>query len=562
MSETPPILIAGAGPVGLVLALCLRQNGVPVRIIDKDLTHHVRARASGIMPRTLEIYNFLGILSDVMKASRPAPTLCNYELPGGTKVASTFPMFVYNEPRPDRPYLNVRTLAQNITMSILRSYLAKLDCEVELGTALDSFEDRGDHILAKLVRKASDGTEVTESYTASYLVGADGSHSIVRKRLNIAFDGEPFEQMNMLFADVRIRGIENTHWNKWGELADCMVTIRKTENEDSYWLLAGGGNFDPTSVRGEPEYLTEWIGKMTGRDDIKVVAVQTFANYKPQMRMVQQFSKGRVYLAGDAAHVHSPAGGQGMNNGVGDAYALAWRLSLAYRNLASEGLLSSYTEERAPIIKGMLERTTALLKKASIEWGSFGTLANEDPKRKHKLPLYQLDLHYRWSRVVSEETSYTRRAIGDEDEDDLVRAGDRAPDAPGLVDLSPTESSMKTLFQYFKPTHHTALIFSSSETAIEAFVSALAVVPANVVRSVVILPGDTVVRADNIDSDFAWRSRVDHVLKDCGTHAYKIYAVDLSKGDAAIIVRPDGMVGAIVEGADSIKRYFRNILRV
>ncbi|KZT18220.1 hypothetical protein NEOLEDRAFT_1143696 [Neolentinus lepideus HHB14362 ss-1] len=562
MSQPHPVLIAGGGPVGLVVALCLRQNGVPVRVIDKVLTYHIGARASGVMPRTLEIYQFLGVLSDVMKASRPCPTICDYELPGGTNVVSKFLMFAYTPPRPDRPYLNVRSLAQNLVQGILRSHLAKYDCQVELGTELRDFEDHGDHVVATLIRKNQDGTESTKSCKASYLVGSDGSRSTVRKLLRVNFDGETYEGLNMVFADVRVRGIEDIYWNKWGEMKNRMFTIRQMENDDHHWVLAGGRNLDTTNLRGEPESMTQWIAELTGRSDIKVDEVLSFTKYKPQMRMVREFSKGRVYLAGDSAHVHSPTGGQGLNNGVADAFALAWRLSLAYRSLASPELMSSYTEERGPIIKAMLEQTTALLEAASVSWGNFAQMGMG---RNDRLPLYQLDINYRWSPVVLADKSCDRSSNGFpnrvSDQMDPIHAGDRAPDAPGLVDLSATSDNlMKTLFQYFKPTHHTALIFTSAVTTIDSLLSALDEVPKNVVRSAVVLPGITVVRTDNIDK-FVRRSSVDFALKDCENHAYSTYSVDPSKS-VVVIVRPDGMVGAIVGDGDGVRKYFRKILVV
>ncbi|KZT17493.1 FAD/NAD(P)-binding domain-containing protein [Neolentinus lepideus HHB14362 ss-1] len=553
---------AGAGPAGLVLAITLRQNGVPVRIIDKEPTYHIGARASGIMPRTLEIYEFLGVLPDIMKASMPPIMICSYDPLDGTNIAEAYPMFPHNDPAPDRPYLNPRILAQNLNQAILRFHLAKYDCRVELGTELRDFEDKGHHIAATLVQKGLDGGEVTESYVASYLVGTDGARGIVRKMLGMTFDGEPYEGLNMVVADIRLHGLEGSNWHKWGEMSDRLIVMRKTEEGDKHWLLAGGRAMDTSNLRGEPALMTQWIADVTGRRDIEVTEVLTFAYYKPQMRMVKEFSRGRVYLAGDAAHVHSPAGGQGMNNGIADAFSLAWRLSLAYRSLASADLMVSYTAERAPVIKAMLQRTTAILEDSSISWGKFALKMG----RKDRLPLFQLDLNYRWSPVILEEASQGRAPSGgfsgSPDQAERIHAGDRAPDAPGLVDLTATDDPAKRLFQYFKPTHHTVLIFSSSEAAISSFVLEVQKVPASAVRSVVVIPGTISVRPDNIDFEFVWRSMVDYSLKDCEGHAYNSYSVGSLDGDVAVIVRPDGVIGGIVEDGNGVAKYFQRILAV
>ncbi|TFK47975.1 FAD/NAD(P)-binding domain-containing protein [Heliocybe sulcata] len=560
MTQTAPILIAGAGPAGLVLALALRQNGVPVRIIDKEPKHHLGARAAGIMPRTLEFYDFLGVLPDIMKASTQPPMFCAYKLPGGTEIEETYPMFLSNEPALDRPYLNPRILSQDINQAVLRSHLAKYDTLVELGTALRDFEDKGDHVVASVVKKGPDGAERSESYVASYLVGADGARGVVRNRLGMAFDGEAYEGLNMVFSDVRIAGLGGEYWHKWGEMSDRMVTLRQTEEGDRFWVLGGGRQMDTANLRGEPESMTQWIADVTGRRDIKVTEVLTFASYKlSRLAVDSEFSKGRVYLAGDAAHIHSPAGGQGMNNGISDAFSLAWRLSLAYKSLASTELMSSYSAERAPIIKTMLQRTTALLENSSISWGKFALKMGP----KDKLPLFQLDLHYRWSPVIvdgmREKAPPNAGPNGNMNQGGIVLAGDRAPDAPGLVDLTGNDSSMKTLFRYFKPTHHTALLFTSSTGSLDAFVSALKQVPGGVVRSTVVLPGTASVRPDT-QAEVDWRSRADCALKDCEGHAYDVYCVGARGGDVAVIVRPDGYIGAIVKDGEGVAKYFRKIV--
>lgn len=564
MSQAPPILIAGAGPVGLVTAIVLRQHSIPVRIIEKEPVPKLASRASGIMPRTLEIYHFLGVLPYIMKAAGQAPVIVDYEIPGGERVLETFRMFPHVDATPSRPFLQCKALSQSLSQDILRAHLARFGTEVEMGTELHDFEQCDDHVVARIVKKSADGKESTESYSASYLVGTDGAKGITRRRLGLTLDGESRENLSFVFADIRLRGLGGNFWHKWGEISDKMITIRKTEfSKEHFWLLAGGQNLDTNGLQPNPKSVTEWIKLQTGRGDIEIVEVINFSNYKPSMRMVKEFSKGRVFLAGDAAHIHSPAGGQGLNNGIADAWLLSWRLALAHKGLASAELLASYTAERAPVIKVMLEQTTAILNaQIAATWGKFG-YGNWRPD---KAPLWQLDINYRWSPVVFDETATavshetaSNTAPGVQEGND-IRAGDRAPDAPSLLDILSAPPSVKRLFDYFKSTQHTVLVFASSEAKINTFASALNNVPAEVVQSAVIIPQETPVREQDLETEFTWTSKVDHALKDCDAHMYRAYRPEGSQDEVAVIVRPDDIIGAIVKSGEGITKYFSKIL--
>jgi len=303
--------------------------------------------------------------------------------------------------------------------------------------------------------------------------------------------------------------------------------------------------------------------------------------HRPNIRMADKFSVGRVFIAGDAAHVHSPTGGQGMNSSVQDAYNLAWKLALAYKKLASPSLLSTYDIERMPVIAEMLNVSTQILDR----YKSAGVTAAKAPEggaasgpwtRGQKLR--QLGVNCRWSPiVVDERTPAVEGEISDVyglDGGDVVRAGDRAPDASGLIQIDGVEleeaTTTTTLFGEFSSTAHTALVFSSAQLAegsgaLEllrklAYYNTLAPSDVPLVQPIVVLPSSFGV-APHSRGDVGFTCKT---LLDRDGHAYRGYAITGGGGDPAyvVIVRPDSTIGAIVEGPDGVEKYFSGVFGV
>ncbi|OSX61756.1 hypothetical protein POSPLADRAFT_1040170 [Postia placenta MAD-698-R-SB12] len=256
----------------------------------------------------------------------------------------------------------------------------------------------------------------------------------------------------------------------------------------------------------------------------------------------------------DAAHVHTPAGGQGLNSSIQDAFNLAWKLALVEKGLSDPSLLSTYSEERIPVIIDMLKMTSELFRHVATankdEAGLSQAILALRTREDH---VKQFGVNYRWSSIVLDE-----RSPVDEGEDlranaygsqksDVLRAGDRAPDAPDLVD---GEGKTYTLLRVFGPTHHTVVIFSTSEEVLESYLSLLRAYPKGIVRTLVVSPQGSSGRS-KVDG-------VDTIVVDDGGHAYAIYGAS-DKEAIAVAVRPDGVVGAIVHGAEGLRRYFEKV---
>ncbi|KZT24407.1 hypothetical protein NEOLEDRAFT_1156905 [Neolentinus lepideus HHB14362 ss-1] len=583
-----PILVVGAGPSGLVLALTLAQNGVAVRVIDKAPYPPKGQRGAGIMPRSQEIYEFLGVLPDILKAGHMVPPCIQYELPGSTNPPKQFDMMAMYDPSPDCPYashhvlswgqfpshfLQLRPVAlgQDEITKILRSHLARHGCEVEYGVELAGFDQSTESVKAR-VSITREGNMEPGIIQACWLVGADGGRGTVRKQAGLTFLGETRGEDALIIADVPITGLDRDHWHIWGDISTKLVTIRPCEKEGIFWIMAGGRQADCDKLASDPEAVRQFVRHVSNRTDFDFGEFITLSSFKPNIRMVNKYSEGRVFVTGDAAHVHSPMGAQGSNSGVMDSFNLGWKLALVYKSLAPIALLSTYTEERLPVIAQMLNKTTSLLDRTVAHAANKVDikpehLQNEDmnPWVRGKI-LLQLGINYRWSSIVIDEEADGGRVRSIEEtrlkayetatgaSGDRVHAGDRAPDVPFLVDLKPKPnesavgSGTKRLFDFLKPTHHTVLVFSGT---VGAAVEILKEIPPLVARSMVILPTRTPIEQLVLGGGL---EETHYVVKDSYGYAYKHYFVDPTKRKV-VIVRPDGIVGAVVSGAEGVKKY-------
>jgi 2-polyprenyl-6-methoxyphenol hydroxylase-like FAD-dependent oxidoreductase len=401
------ILIAGAGPTGLTLAIDLLRRGVSVRIIDRATRPDRGVRGKGLQPRTLEVFDDLGVLPRLLEAGSPYPAIHVHA--GGIVVQQTRIDEVH-QPSPDIPYPNLWMVPQYRTEEVLRDRLAALGGAVEWGVELTAFESGPDAVTAIL-----DGTE---QLTVAYLVGADGGRSTVRKALAIPFAGETHEQERLLLADVTAGGIDRDVWHVWATGPDDMVGLCPMPHSDAFQLVAAADG-EPTSENLQ-RILDE---RKTG---VWIQEVLWSSTYRPNIRMVDRFRVGRVFLAGDAAHVHSPAGGQGLNTGVQDAYNLGWKLGAVLRGAPDE-LLDSYEAERLPVAAWVLGLTSRYHRSAELK--TRGTEAR------------QLQLSYREGPLAG------TGGVG------RLQPGDRAPDAP----CATRDGTTTTLFDLFRGPQFTVL---------------------------------------------------------------------------------------------------------
>ncbi|KAG2033494.1 FAD binding domain-containing protein [Suillus americanus] len=535
-STHPPVLVVGAGPAGLVAALTLLQNGIPVRIIDKDPNPRMGQRGPGIMPRTLELFNFLNV-QEVNDLGKPCPLIRSYK-PGTLEPATESSLVPNMEPTPAIPFHGGKLIGQQLLDVILRRHLEEFSCSVEMGTELRSAEQSDEGVTAVL---AKNGT--LETFNAKWMIGADGAKGVVRKELGLTFLGETRDDFRMVMGDIRLKGVglDRAYWHQFRNLKR-VISLRPTDEigEDGWQFVIFGSDLDLTKVAQSEELIFEVIASAIPTE-ITFNKLVWVSEYRANIRMVNKLSEGRGFVVGGI--VHSPTGGQGLNSSVQDAFNLGWKLALVEKGLADKSLLETYNAERLPVISEMLEMTTTILNQ-TLETGN-ATVARSPI-------LFMLGINCRFSNIVLDEFAISGKAInayGVLDER-YLEAGDRAPDAPDMVQVGGGESGLKTLFGLYRPWYHTVLVFAPSHADATPILSALEPYDSSVVRSAVILPSSASVTSVAPPADL--------VLVDQEGHAYSAYLVE-SGETKVFVIRPDGMVGAIVHGAEGVKKYFSGI---
>jgi 2-polyprenyl-6-methoxyphenol hydroxylase-like FAD-dependent oxidoreductase len=417
------VLIAGAGPTGLTLGIELARRDVAVRIIDKAETFFVGSRGDGLQPRTLEVFEDLGVL-DAVLAAGAAPVPMQIHL--GGEVVGERTMFDLVEPTPAKPYPTGCFLGQSQTEGILRDRLAEFGVRVELATALTGFEQDADGVTATL--------STGETVRAAYLVGADGGKSFVRKALGIAFEGTTDESIRMLLGDVHAEGLDRGygHWFAAPEnpMSGMMFSPLPGTPHFQFGSPLGDGDVDvETALPAIQARLDALTGGGVVLSDLAWSTV-----WRPNVRLAARFRDGRVFLAGDAAHVHPPTGGQGLNTGVQDGYNLGWKLADG-----SPELIDSYEVERRTVAARVLGVTTGLLQKYKD--------GDEDAHKRGE-DTQQLDITYRGGPLSPAGTG-------------SLQPGDRAPDAP----LTDANGKRVRLFELFRGPHATELVFGDGPGA-------------------------------------------------------------------------------------------------
>ena len=339
------VLIIGAGPTGLVLALWLSKLGIRVRIIDKTSEPGTTSRALAVQARTLELYSQLD-LSDAVVQNGHKVAAANFWVKG--EPVARLPLSTIGEGL--TPYAFLEMYPQDEHERLLIERLEAFGITVERNTELQRFEETGDGITARL--RLPDGQQ--ETCQACYLAGCDGARSIVRKTLDTGFPGGTYQQI-FYVADVQARGPTfNGELHVDLDEADFLAVFP----------LAGEGRArligtvrDERADRAETLQFEDVSSRAIEHLKVQIDQVNWFSTYRVHHRVADHFRTGRAFLLGDAAHVHSPAGGQGMNTGIGDAINLAWKLAAVLSGGASAKLLDSYETERIAFARRLVATT-------------------------------------------------------------------------------------------------------------------------------------------------------------------------------------------------------------
>lgn len=421
MVQQADVLVVGAGPTGLVLALWLTQQGVSVRIIDKSTGPGETSRAMAVQARTLELYRQLDIADEAVAAGHPNLTI-NLWAKGQHRAR-----LVLGDAGADvTPYPYVLVHPQDQHERLLIRRLETLGIAVERQTELIDFEDIGDRVQARL--RMPDGSE--EVCVARYLGGCDGASSTIRHHMGAGFEGGTYKQV-FYVADARLSGLEPADEAHIAlDSADFVVVFPYGNGQ----VRLIGTVQDERAERAETLTFDDVDQQAIEGLGLKVDTLNWFSTYRVHHRVTDHFRKGRAFLLGDAAHVHSPAGGQGMNTGIADAINLAWKLAAVLKGHAPDALLDSYEEERKAFAHKLVETTDRIFTFVTAD-SSFA-----DFVRIHIAPLvasvaYKMEsVRKTLFRMISQTMLNYHGSALSEGRAGGVQGGDRLPwvSAPGL----------------------------------------------------------------------------------------------------------------------------------
>ncbi|MGH8824546.1 MAG: FAD-dependent monooxygenase [Jiangellaceae bacterium] len=527
------VLVVGAGPTGLTLAAQLRAFGARFRVVDRQLDRVHESRALAIQPRTLEVLAGLGVTKDLVARGNPAVQL---RMHLGRRVVS---MPLYDIGVSDTAYPFLLFLSQAETERVLGEHLHDRGVEVERGVELVGLAPEEHRMTCRLVH--DDGRR--ESVPARYVVGCDGAHSAVRGLARIPFEGAAYPQ-TFLLADLEADGLERDAAHAYVTEAG-MLFFFPLRTPASWRMLAMRPRSYPVDGPIGLAQLQAIVDAYS-REGLRLRDPVWMTDFQLHNRGATHYRAGPVFLAGDAAHIHSPAGAQGMNTGIQDAVNLGWKLAMVAQGIANPALLDTYELERAPIGRAVLRFTDRAFTIATTD-GPIARLA-----RTHLAPrlvplalrstalraagfrtLSELGLHYRHSPAATGSPRARRRA---------PKAGDRFPDAAVTHNGQPT-------------TLHAAVAAPGLHLLLCGPFGAW---PSDRTGQPTMPFGDlvTVVRLTREDRPDVLRTTEGIALRRLG-----LDAADTAAGQ--ILIRPDGYIGYRSGGTDTtgLHRYLRRWFR-
>ncbi|MGX2998844.1 FAD-dependent monooxygenase [Streptomyces sp. JNUCC 64] len=529
------VLVVGAGPSGLTAALALAQQGVRVRIVDRGSGPVEEARAAIVHARTLELLDRLGVAERAVARGLPITQVAIHErgrhagrmpLAGeGTAAWTRFPYAL--------------ALEQFETQRLLVDALAAHGVAVEWDTGVEGLDDSGREVVARLRAAGTPGT-----VTARWLIGADGASSTVRRSLGLEFGGRTYPQSGMLAdvtldVDLGVRGMR-LNLTRGGFVGILPLASGRCRlfGVVPPWIHEGA---EPAEASHEayaplaPEVLHRWFADFF-RVDAGLREIVWASMFRFHSRIAPRFRSGNCFLVGDAAHIHNPAGGQGLNLGVGDAVNLAWKLAQVTHGHAPAWLLDTYDAERRPVARAVLKRTdlgfraetgnnaVAVWARTHVVTRVIGAVSRLSPVRRLFFHIFsQLWITYRGSRAVAGGRAPRGR----------LRPGDRAPHAP----LSPPSVSSPSALPPPDPAGRSVLdLTHGSGYHLLCFDGGAADAPSV----------DAPALADALDDRYPGMVTT-HTVPSGESAAHRAYQV---RGARLVLVRPDGHVAAVVDLPD------------
>jgi 2-polyprenyl-6-methoxyphenol hydroxylase-like FAD-dependent oxidoreductase len=541
VSGLPPgreILVVGGGPTGLTVACELWRRGVPCRVVDASPGPAPESRALGIHARTLELLDDLGVAESFLERGR--------RVHGANVYAEDKRIVHLSFDELESPYPFVLILAQSETERLLEAHLNQLGGRVERNVRLTQLSQDEDRVAVTL--EHADG--VQEEAFAGYVLGCDGAHSQVRKELGLDFPGAGYEETFAL-ADVTIEGCGLPQDELYAFFSPEGVLVGFPFHEQDRWRLVmfvpdASENYEP----GLEEFQTEFSLR-TGLAGTLSEATW-LAGFRIHHRQVPRYREGLCFVLGDAAHIHSPIGGQGMNTGMQDAYNLAWKLALVVRDEAPAAILDSYHSERHPIGAEVLatthRATRAVLLRHPLGQAVRNRLASyltslEVVQRRMARTASQIAFNYRGSPIVGEvrPSVLSSNVVRDPDSEAPSvgdwfefgagpRPGERAPD----MEWAPGERLHKRLHGI----RHTLLLFDGAAATAAGYANLVEVAAraeerlGERIRVLVVVPD----RTSNPTLDEAGLE----VLVDVDGALHAIYGAG---AECLYVIRPDGYVG-------------------
>lgn len=545
MADNDSVLVVGAGPTGLAMAIELARHGLRPRIIDRAAEASQTSKALGVQARTLEYFERLGIVEQAIAAGR--------RMHGGSMYSDRRRIVHLTFDRIPSRFNYILILPQSDTERLLTARLKAEGIEIERNVDLVACQQTADAVDATL--RHADGRE--EAFITPWLIGCDGAHSAVRRLLALPFEGHAFEESFSL-ADVRLEA----------DLPDDEVTVYLSSGDIvALFPLPGERRFriiierhEGPPVEGEP-MLADFQQALDahGPAGARVSDAVWMSHFRISQRQVEHYRRGRVFLAGDAAHIHSPVGGQGMNTGIQDACNLGWKLALVSRGRAPDRLLDSYEQERHPLGRRLLQATGAMSRAVLVRQPVLQTLRDLTARVASNLGVVQdkirgamseVSIHYRASPIVAEERpAGLRSKLAPWLADAAPHAGDRAPDAAELLSA---DGRRLRLYEMLSGTRHVLLHFPAGAEDAEVHSAEERLAPicqryAELIECHTILrlsDSDSPLRLSDSDSPGAL---VGNRLRDSAGELGNVLGAE---ADALVLIRPDGYIGYRAMPAD------------